>query len=181
MKKLLIAMVLSCYVGVVWADGYDSENNDANKEKDTSEADTTGSHQDQTGLAEGRFGFSILWLDNLNVMKYPLCSLVYDASIAKLIGGFSIYGSSNASAGFFLYLGGEKMLTKKLLPIGIGGAFLYGSNGNFFGLNPYFLAESEIVRNVSVGIHVGYGYYKDEDNNYVNGLFSSANVTWYFI
>ncbi|MCK9182204.1 MAG: hypothetical protein M0P13_04910, partial [Fibrobacteraceae bacterium] len=164
MKKILIAMLLSCCTSFALADGYNSENNETSTGTDTSETRTTASHHDQNGLAEGRFGFSILWLDNLGVMKYPLCTLVYDASIGKLIGGFSAYGSNNSSAGFILYLGAEKMLTKKLLPIGIGGAFLYGSSGNFFGFNPYFLAESEIVKNISVGIHVGYGYDKDEDN-----------------
>ncbi|MCK9181785.1 MAG: hypothetical protein M0P13_02745 [Fibrobacteraceae bacterium] len=132
---------------------------------------------------EGTFGFSIMWLHTYSFQGgLPFVEFVYNAPFARVIGGLSFWDSSDSDAEFALEVGLEKLFGEGLLPFGAGATLMYESDNSLIGVDPYFLVETELGKNLVAGLRAGAAFKNDNDADKSYFSFMTAvNLTWYFL
>lgn len=144
-----------------------------------------------SATSDSRFGFRLGFNDELS--SYVMA--VYDMpDIIRIVAGLSWQQYSTTEFNSTTQLNEtktkndigividvEKLFGNGLMPFGVGAELGYVSESSYLTISPYFLVETELVKNLALSLNIGVLYSKEDENEAQIQLMTTAMLTWYFL
>ncbi|MDR1759117.1 MAG: hypothetical protein LBR60_01165 [Fibrobacter sp.] len=135
------------------------------------------SAQEKEQTAQNRLLGLSVGINNMNIADVEA---KIDLQFMRILVGLGI-GIQDGIQKFQILTGAEVILAEQALPFGVGGIISYETEAKEFALAPYFLVEAELLDNVTLGLNAGLGFDKVDSNDLAIGLFTRAELTFYFL